>query len=64
MAEIEIVILNRQGLNRRLEAKDVRHAEATAWEAERNTKKAKVHWTFTIAAARVKMKNQYPSIKV
>jgi hypothetical protein len=64
MAEIEIGILNRQCLNRRLEAKDVMQAEATAWAVGRDTKAATIHWTFTIAAARVKMKNQYPSINV
>jgi hypothetical protein len=37
--------------------------EVNAWENERNAKQAKIHWTFTIAAARIKLKNQYPSIK-
>lgn len=63
MAEIEIGVLTRQCLDRRLEDQEAIRKETAAWEEERNAKAAKIHWTFTIGAARVKMKNQYPSIK-
>jgi hypothetical protein len=63
MAEIEIGVLSRQCLDRRLNDVEVLGREVEAWEDERNGQGAKIHWTFTIAAAREKMKNQYPSIK-
>jgi hypothetical protein len=63
MAEIEIGVLNRQCLARRLDDQELMQREANAWEQDRNGKQAKIHWTFTIAAARVKLTNQYPSMK-
>jgi hypothetical protein len=63
MAEIEIGVMNRQCLNRRIDnATDLRR-EVAAWEDRRNAKNAKIHWTFTIASARIKLKNLYPSIE-
>jgi DDE superfamily endonuclease len=63
MAEIEIGIMNRQCLDRRIDTiAEMRH-ETAAWEKTRNRKKAKIHWTFTIAAARRKLKKLYPSIE-
>jgi hypothetical protein len=32
-----------------------------AWEAKRNARKARIHWTFTLAAARQKLRKVYPS---
>jgi hypothetical protein len=32
-----------------------------AWEKHRNAKKARIHWTFTLAAARQKLRKCYPS---
>ena len=63
MAEIEIGILNRQCLDRRIDSMDQMRQETTAWQEARNRKKAKIHWTFTIAAARQKLKRLYPSIE-
>lgn len=63
MAETELSILTRQCLDRRIEnaAKVVR--AVAAWEEERNARGCRIHWTFTIAAARVKLKNLYPKIE-
>jgi hypothetical protein len=36
--------------------------EVKAWEDERNARKARIHWTFTLAAARLKLRKLYPSI--
>jgi len=61
MAEIEIGIMNRQCLDRRIDDADLMRQEIAAWEEARNAKQAKIHWTFTISAARVKLKKLYPS---
>lgn len=63
MAEIEIGIMNRQCLNRRLDALEVTTQEIAAWEMQRNRAEAKIHWTFTVETARRKMKKTYPSIQ-
>ena len=62
MAETEISIMNRQCLDRRIDDATVMHSEVAAWEGERNKKRCRIHWTFTVAAARVKLKKIYPSI--
>ena len=47
MAEIELGILGRQCLNRRIaDAKTLRR-QIAAWESKRNAKKTKVNWRFT-----------------
>jgi DDE superfamily endonuclease len=63
MAETELSILNRQCLDRRLEDLAVVQAEVEAWETKRNEAKATINWRFTVADARVKLKNVYPSIE-
>lgn len=63
MAEIEIGIMNRQCLNRRLDNFALVTNEIAAWESQRNHSQAKIHWTFTVAAARNKMHRIYPSIE-
>lgn len=63
MAEIEIGVMNRQCLNRRIEDIDVMAKEIAAWESQRNQAEAKIHWTFTVESARRKMKKTYPSLQ-
>lgn len=63
MAEIEIGIMNRQCLNRRMDDQTYIQKQLAAWELQRNELKAKIHWTFTVDAARNKMKKYYPSIE-
>ena len=63
MAETELSILDRQCLDRRLEAAAVVRAEVGAWEAPRNRARVTINWRFTVADARVKLKSVYPSIK-
>lgn len=60
MAETELSILTRQCLDRRIADSAEVTREVAAWEAERNEKRSRIHWTFTISAARVKMKHAYP----
>jgi len=61
MAETEINIMKSQCLNRRLESQSRMAAEVAAWEKRRNGQKACIHWTFTLAAARQKLRKCYPS---
>jgi hypothetical protein len=63
MAETEISIMGRQCLSRRLENRIRMAEEVAAWEEERNTRKVRIHWTFTLAAARQKLRKLYPSIE-
>ena len=61
MPEAEIGIMNGQCLDRRLESQDKLAAEVAAWEGTRNAREARIHWTFTLAAARRKLRKLYPS---
>jgi len=64
MAETEINIMNSQCLDRRLDSQPLIAAEVAAWEKKRNSAQARIHWTFTLAAARRKLRKLYPSIEV
>jgi hypothetical protein len=61
MAESEISIMNRQCLDRRLESVSEIAAEGAPWETKRNARQACMHWTFTLAVARQKLRKLYPS---
>jgi hypothetical protein len=63
MAETELSILDRQCLDRRLDAAMLVRKEVDVWETRRNEAKVPINWRFTIADARVKLKSVYPSIK-
>ena len=63
MAEIELGILARQCLSRRIDNMEQFKDEVDAWQAIRNTAKAKVNWRFTTKDARIKLKRLYPSIE-
>jgi hypothetical protein len=63
MAETEIRIMNGQCLDRRLDSQAKLATEVAAWERKRNMAQARIHWTFTLAAARRKLRKLYPSIE-
>jgi hypothetical protein len=63
MAETEIGILGRQCLDRRLESVASIAREVAAWETKRNAQQTRIHWTFTLTAARHKLRKLYPSIE-
>jgi hypothetical protein len=63
MAEIELGVLNRQCLARRIDNAHTMSEEIAAWEAKRNADGVKLHWTFTITVARAKLRKLYPSIE-
>src|SRR5262249_35916658 len=55
MVEIEISVLARQCLNRRIESSGQLTAEIAAWERRRNAARAGINWMFTTEKARAKM---------
>ncbi len=63
MAEIEIGVLSRQCLNRRIPDQDTLLTEIKAWQEQRNQKAVRVNWRFTTEDARIKLKSLYPSIQ-
>jgi len=64
MAEIELSALTRQCLDRRIPDKDTLIREVKAWEKQRNSEVVKVHWQFTTADARIRLKSLYPKYQV
>lgn len=62
MAEIELSVLSRQCLNRRMPDQPTLQHEISAWETQRNHAASTVNWRFTTADARIKLKRLYPSI--
>lgn len=62
-AETEIGMMKRQCLQGRLEDQDTLAAQVAAWERQRHAKRVCIHWTFTLALARQKLRKLYPSIE-
>jgi transposase len=62
MAEIELSVLARQCLNRRIPGREALAGEVGAWEEERNAAESSIDWRFTSADARIKLKHLYPKI--
>jgi hypothetical protein len=61
IAELELSVLARQCLARRVPDAATLVAEVAAWEARRNARGGPVDWRFTTADARIKLKRLYPS---
>ncbi len=61
MAEIELSVLQRQCLARRIPDQATLKREVAAWEQARNQQAGPVNWRFTTAEARIKLKKLYPS---
>jgi hypothetical protein len=64
MAEIELSVLGRQCLSRRIPDQQSLKREVAAWEIERNAQHATVNWRFNTKNARTKLKRLYPSFEV
>jgi hypothetical protein len=62
VAEIELSVLARQCLDRRIASAEELRREVAAWEAERNERGVEVRWRFTTAEARIKLHRLYPSL--
>ena len=61
MAEIELGILQRQCLDRRLGDQATLASEVAAWVAARNAADRRIDWRFTAADARITLKRLYPA---
>ena len=61
MAEIELSILQRQCLDRRLGHRATLAREVAAWTTARNAAERRIDWRFTTADARIKLKRLYPT---
>lgn len=63
MAEIELGVLARQCLERRIPDRSVLSGEVKAWQNNRNREAVRVNWRFTTEDARIRLKSLYPSIQ-
>lgn len=60
IAEIELNVMTRQCLSRRIAEIGLLRKELSVWEAKRNTAAAKVNWQFRTSDARIKLSSLYP----
>jgi hypothetical protein len=63
LAEIELSVLSRQCLDRRIPDAKTLTDEVAAWVARRNAERVRVTWQFTTAAARVTLRHLYPVLQ-
>lgn len=62
MAEIELSVLSRPCLDRRIAEQATLRTAVAAWQERRNAQGGKVDWRFTTDDARIKLKRLYPSM--
>jgi len=60
MAEIEIGVMCRQVLNKRIPTKELMTQKLHAWMFHRNSSNSTVKWQFTTQDARIKLQHLYP----
>jgi len=60
IVEIELNVMTKQCLSRRIDTLEKRGSELAAWDRRRNTRSAKKRWHFANAQARTKMISLYP----
>lgn len=63
MAEIELSVLSRQCLDRRVPDYETLQAEVAAWQERRDATGGKIDWRFNTEEARSKLKRLYPSLQ-
>lgn len=63
MAEIELSVLSRQCLSRRVPDEATLIREIAAWETSRNNEPVNINWQFTTDDARIKLRHLYPERK-
>lgn len=61
MAEIELNVLIKQCLDRRIDNLEEMQAEVEAWQKRRNNVGSQIDWQFTKDDARIKLKRLYPT---
>ena len=64
IAEIELSVLSRQCLDRRIESIERLESECNCWNMKRNESQKGVDWQFTTDDARIKLKRLYPQIQI
>jgi hypothetical protein len=64
VAELELSVLARQCLDRRIPDLAALRREVAAWERTRNAAVVRVDWQFTTADARTRLKRLYPSLEL
>jgi len=62
MVEIEIGVMVRQCLNRRIAERATLVSEIAKWERARNRAGARIEWMFTVDRAREKLGRAYPAL--
>jgi len=62
MAEIEIRVLGKQCIDRRIGSQDKLNGEISKWESERNHHGVHINWQFTTKKARVKFEKHYDKL--
>ena len=60
VAEVELSVLERQCLGRRIPDIDTLASEISAWNSDRNSSSKTVIWQFSADDARIKLKHLYP----
>ena len=63
MAEIELSVLSRQCLDRRVPNFEALEAEVAGWQERRDEMGTKIDWRFSAEDARIKLKRLYPSLQ-
>ncbi len=61
VAEIELSVLGRQCLDRRIPDRQTLQTEVAAWQDRRNGEGGRIDWRFTTDDARIKLKHLYPA---
>jgi hypothetical protein len=64
IAEIEMNVLIRQCLNRRIDTLDQMRTTTQAWETQRDNTQSRINWQFTTDDARIKLMRLYPTLKM
>jgi hypothetical protein len=64
IAEIELSVLARQCLQRRIADLERLRQEVKSWSEDRNARQKGVDWQFTTEDARIKLKHLYPEIQL
>ena len=58
---MELRVLSRPCLDRRIDSMDELVTEVVAWVSERNDRSVGVNWRFTTTDARIKLRRLYPT---
>ena len=62
MCEIELNVMTRQCLSRRIDNMQTLRSELSVWESNRNSEVAKIDWHFRTGDSRIKLKSLYPNL--